>query len=187
MLPRHHSQVSPARCRRCYQRRRRSPFTTHLTSFHIFTQHFKLTKATLLSVPFFPTEDSKLRATSLATRRGGNCPNALQVLQQLLRPPSDVQLHLLSVLPGRYSSATRSIASSFAGGAPVDLSYCVYRESHDQAASSYILRSEATGTRTLVSYNDLPEMTVAEFEGVISAFRDDETWWHFEVSPPPFL
>ena len=39
---------------------------------------------TILTVPHYPEEDSKLRATSLTRRRGGNCPNTLEVLQQLI-------------------------------------------------------------------------------------------------------
>jgi ketohexokinase len=58
----------------------------------------------------------------------------------------------------------------------------MYREQHMAPASSYIIRSEATGTRTLVSYNDLPDMTVSEFTDAASGI-DGKTWWHFEVSP----
>ena len=39
---------------------------------------------TILTVPQFPEEDSKLRATSFTRRRGGNTPNTLEVLQQLV-------------------------------------------------------------------------------------------------------
>jgi ketohexokinase len=77
------------------------------------------------------------------------------------------------------------IASSFPGygqSSRVDLSHCLYRDS-DDPASSYIIRSEATGSRTLVNYNELPEMTVEEFVLVARAFEalGEETWWHFEV------
>lgn len=65
----------------------------------------------------------------------------------------------------------------------MSLEHILYRETHTEAASSYIIRSEQTGSRTLVNYNDLPEMTVSEFEAVVRRFSpDDETWWHFEVS-----
>ncbi|KAH6626184.1 hypothetical protein B0J18DRAFT_408543 [Chaetomium sp. MPI-SDFR-AT-0129] len=43
---------------------------------------------TILTIPHFPTEDSKLRATALQVRRGGNCPNSLEVLAQLLAASS---------------------------------------------------------------------------------------------------
>lgn len=39
---------------------------------------------TILEVPRYPEEDSKLRATSLTKRRGGNTPNTLEVLEQMI-------------------------------------------------------------------------------------------------------
>jgi hypothetical protein len=36
------------------------------------------------SVPEYPKEDGKQRASELARRRGGNCPNTLEVLSQLI-------------------------------------------------------------------------------------------------------
>lgn len=63
-----------------------------------------------------------------------------------------------------------------------DFSHCLYRQGTSEAASSYIIRSEATGSRTLVNHNNLDEMTVSEFETVVRNFNaDQETWWHFEV------
>ncbi len=38
---------------------------------------------TILSVPHYPIEDEKLRATEIVRRRGGNCPNTLEVVAQL--------------------------------------------------------------------------------------------------------
>lgn len=86
------------------------------------------------------------------------------------------------------------ILSSFHDGA-VDVSHCLYRTGHDAAASSYIVRSGATGSRTIVNFNDLPEMTAGEFEGIVDALSGevgvedgggggDGCWWHFEVSTP---
>jgi len=84
------------------------------------------------------------------------------------------------------------ILSSFPDGA-VDASHCLYRTGHDAAASSYIVRSGATGSRTIVNFNDLPEMTAGELEGIVDALTGevgvrggggDGCWWHFEVSTP---
>jgi ketohexokinase len=151
-------------------------------------------------VPRFPAEDSKLRATAVQVRRGGNCANSLEVLAQLLAagphrlPP--VKLHLVSCLPDAKAPATSRILSSFghgAGAAAIDFGYCLYREGHQEPASSYIIRSAETGSRTIVNYNDLPEMTASEFERIVDAFaehRDGDggddgdgvgCWWHFEV------
>lgn len=67
----------------------------------------------------------------------------------------------------------------------MSLEHSLYRETHTEAASSYIIRSEQTGSRTLVNYNDLPEMTIGEFQAVVRKFSpDDETWWHFEGRIP---
>ena len=91
------------------------------------------------------------------------------------------------------------ILSSFPDGAygAVDASHCLYRTGHDAAASSYIVRSGATGSRTIVNFNDLPEMTAGELEGIVDALTGevgvvggggggggDGCWWHFEVSTP---
>ncbi|KAH8130299.1 Ribokinase-like protein [Trichoderma asperelloides] len=141
---------------------------------------------TILSVPHCPEEDEKLRASSLSIRRGGNCPNSLEVLQQLVQPQQDaVRMYLISPLPSKLSPATQRIKASFGESSPVSLEHILYRETHTEAASSYIIRSEQTGSRTLVNYNDLPEMTVSEFEAVVRRFSpDDETWWHFEGRIP---
>ncbi|RBR14087.1 hypothetical protein FVER53590_08014 [Fusarium verticillioides] len=137
------------------------------------------------TVPFFPSEDSKLRATSLNIRRGGNCPNSLQVLEQLLSERDTLQLHLISPLPAAASSATQRVISSFGAQSNIDFSHCVYREESMEAASSYIMRSEASGSRTLVNYNGLLEMTEDEFGNIARGFNpDQETWWHFEGRIP---
>ncbi|KAM4056102.1 pfkB family carbohydrate kinase domain-containing protein [Hirsutella rhossiliensis] len=155
-------------------------------------QHLVLVGAcyldTILSVPHYPEQDSKLRATSLAIRRGGNCPNTLEVLEQLLdahHHRDNVQAHLVSPLPERSSPATRRIVASFGPRSRADLDHCLYRDACSEPASSYIIRSEATGSRTIVNYNLLPEMTAREFEGVVRAFvSHPDSWWHFEGRIP---
>ncbi|PNY24844.1 Ketohexokinase [Tolypocladium capitatum] len=137
------------------------------------------------SVPRYPEEDSKLRATSLQVRRGGNCANSLEVLQQLLGGHDDVRPYLVSCLPEQSSPATRRVIASFGGNTRVDFRHCIYRHGHTEAASSYIIRSEESGSRTLVNYNDLPEMTAREFEDIVRSFSaDQDTWWHFEGRIP---
>ena len=67
----------------------------------------------------------------------------------------------------------------------IDLQTCLYRTGHQQAASSYIIRSKETGSRTVLNYNGLPEISVDEFVAVVERFRTiskgEESWWHFEV------
>ncbi|KAG8159943.1 hypothetical protein KVR01_010580 [Diaporthe batatas] len=142
---------------------------------------------TILSVPYYPEEDAKLRATRLTVRRGGNGGNSLEVLQQFLPTPADVALHLVATLPNRHSSATAKVISSFGPGSPIDLSHCIYRNDQTEAASCWIMSSQATGTRTVVSHNSLDEMTIAEFVDVADAFRNEDAadmWWHFEGRIP---
>ncbi|KAI0167106.1 Ribokinase-like protein [Hypoxylon sp. FL1284] len=140
---------------------------------------------TILDVPHYPGEDSKLRATNLHVRRGGNCPNTLEVLQQLLRERADrrVQPYLVSCLPGADAPATATIVGSFGHETVVDFTRCIYRADHTEPASSYIIRSEASGSRTLVNYNDLPEMTIDEFVAAANDVGDD-AWFHFEGRIP---
>ena len=134
------------------------------------------------SVPYYPGEDSKLRATNLQVRRGGNCPNTLEVLQQLLgeQEGGRVKPYLISCLPDADAAATATIVDSFRSRCLVDFTRCIFRAGRSEPASSYIIGSEATGSRTLVNYNDLPEMTIDEFKDVASDVGDD-AWFHFEV------
>lgn len=133
-------------------------------------------------MPAYPQEDDKLRASDLETRRGGNTPNTLEVLQQLIQSGHDdtTRLNLISVLPARDSSASEHIRSSLPD---VNSDRCLYREDATEAASSYIIKSQATGSRTIVNYNELDEMTVAEFQGAVESIRDmpSDQWFHFEV------
>lgn len=148
-------------------------------------------------------------------RRGGNCPNTLEVLQQLGSSPSNPEgvrsestarpvLHLVSSLPAREALATKKILASFGGGSVdgkgnvshgspssppvVNFDHCLYRDGHQEPASSYIIRNAATQSRTIVNYNDLAEMTTDEFIKIANAFAEmpdasgEESWWHFEVS-----
>ncbi|KAL6245986.1 hypothetical protein RBB50_007139 [Rhinocladiella similis] len=140
---------------------------------------------TILSIPYYPAEDEKLRATNIHRRRGGNVPNTLEVLQQLVRPSDErgPQLYLCSVMPSSSSVGSREIKASF--GPNVDLSHCLYRNDHSEPASSYIIKSTSADSRTIVNYNDLPEMTCSEFMAISDSFVDNETiWYHFEGRIP---
>jgi ketohexokinase len=150
------------------------------------------------SVPHFPQEDSKLRATSIQVRRGGNVGNTLEVFAQLLATAgtNDLKVHLVACLPESCSPATAKILSSFGTNnvgekmntsrqLVIDFGYCLYRSGHQEPASSYIIRSTETGSRTIVNSNPLPEMTADEFKKIVDEFPGDGDgcWWHFEVCP----
>lgn len=136
------------------------------------------------SIPHYPGEDEKLRASKFSHRRGGNCPNTLEVLGQLLQhgPPKDeCSLNLISVFPSHSSAALQQIRSSF--GNNVQLDKCIFREQFSEPASSYIIASQATGSRTIVNYNELPEMSYAEFKTAVEPLHSEagRLWFHFEV------
>ncbi|OXV05591.1 hypothetical protein Egran_06641 [Elaphomyces granulatus] len=118
---------------------------------------------TILTVDHYPSEDEKLRASSISRRRGGNVPNLIEVLQQLLESTEmeQMSLKIVAVLPATLSAGTKQVKESFTSG--VDLRHCICREAFREPASSYIIRSQSSGSRTVVNYNDLPEMTAEEF------------------------
>lgn len=146
---------------------------------------------TILTVPYFPIEDDKLRAKKITRRRGGNTANTLEVLTQLLEhdPTSSTgnvstQLHLLCVLPDKDTDAVRFVRDSLPC---VDLdSASIFREGHQEAASSYIIQSQETLSRTIVSINELPEMTTDEFVAKIEPEVQvwQHCWVHFEGRIP---
>lgn len=91
---------------------------------------------------------------------------------------------LFSVLPAKTCAASKMIRESLPG---VDCSHCIYRNDCDQPASSYILRSQTTGSRTSVSHSDLREMTTAEFTSFADALAETACWYHFEGRTPETL
>ena len=58
---------------------------------------------------------------------------------------------------------------------------CIYRDEFNEPASSYIIKSQESGSRTIVNYNELPEMTVDEFKKIADELGPRSTWFHFEV------
>lgn len=140
---------------------------------------------TILTVPHFPVEDQKLRASKLTRRRGGNSGNTLEVLSQLTRRlrVRQPQLLLITVLPAPNSPDTKLIRSSLPN---IGLdSGCIYRIDAQQAASSYIIQNTENDSRTIVSINELAEMELLEFSHKFSEItlrrKHRKAWYHFEV------
>lgn len=149
-----------------------------LIGFHGFELQFDQIKRT----PYYPGEDDKLRASSIIRRRGGNCPNTLEVLQQLVAHHSTEtrpSLNLISILPAKESLASQQIRSQFEPH--VRLDHCIYREQFQELASCFIIKSQSTGSRTVVNYNELPEMTVEDFIPIADKLGPQASWFHFEV------
>lgn len=90
-------------------------------------------------------------------------------------------LNLISVLPSSSSVLSNGIQKGL--GDLVRIENCIYREQFAEPASSYIIMSEASGSRTIVNYNELPEMSHAEFMSAVEPVRGatDVPWFHFEV------
>jgi len=139
---------------------------------------------TILTVDHYPSEDEKLRASSISRRRGGNVPNLIEVLQQLLESTEmeQISLKIVAVLSATLSAGTKQVKESFTSG--VDLRHCICREAFSEPASSYIIRSQSSGSRTIVNYNDLPEMTAEEFFQIASDINPKPSWFHFEGRIP---
>lgn len=85
----------------------------------------------------------------------------------------------MAVLPAKSSVASQQVQAEFEPR--VQLGHCIYREQFNEPASSYIIKSQAAGSRTIVNYNELPEMTVEEFRKIADGLGSQATWFHFEV------
>lgn len=85
----------------------------------------------------------------------------------------------MAVLPAQSSVASQQIKTAFEP--QVSLERCIYREGFGEPASSYIIKSSAAGSRTIVNYNELPEMSVHEVRGLVEAVGMRTGWIHFEV------
>jgi ketohexokinase len=99
----------------------------------------------LISLPFYPEEDQKLRATALTTRVGGNVPNTLNVLSQV--KTDEDRLVFLSVYARhslRLTDALSQKAVEVRG---------LWRQDCAENPRSFILQSGKSGSRTIVNYN----------------------------------
>ena len=119
-------------------------------------------------VAAYPAEDAEVRALSQQRRRGGNATNTLVVLAQLGHT-----CDWAGVLPDEPDTAL-VLADLARHGVGIDR--CVRRHG-GKLPTSYITLSEATGSRTIVHYRDLPEFSAAAFAGIPLSGYD---WVHFE-------
>jgi ketohexokinase len=119
-------------------------------------------------VPTYPREDDELRARSQQRCRGGNSTNTLVVLSQLGHQCSwagvlgdDAASQLILDDLQQHDVDTRWAQIEPGGITP----------------TSYIVSSQATGSRTIVHYRDLPEYQIESFQQVDLARYQ---WIHFE-------
>jgi len=120
------------------------------------------------TVASYPDEDSEVRAENQVIKRGGNATNTLVILSQLGH-----QCYWAGTLANE-TDADRIID---------DLDK--YRINHQYAKTystgkvptSYILLNESNGSRSIVHYRDLPELSCKDFNEIPLEGFD---WIHFE-------
>ncbi|MGE5154395.1 MAG: PfkB family carbohydrate kinase [Bdellovibrio bacteriovorus] len=124
------------------------------------------------TVASYPVEDAEVRALSQRRARGGNAANTLEVLAQL----------------GHRCRWTGTLgADAAADFIRADLALRQIDIRHRVSVpcgvtpTSYITLSRATGSRTIVHYRDLPELTAADFARLPLGDLD---WIHFEGRNP---
>lgn len=119
-------------------------------------------------VSAYPAEDSEIRALGKRVTRGGNATNTLVVLSQFGHACSwgGVLADAEDVAPIRADLQAHNI----------DLRYC-RQQLGGKNPTSYILHSQATGSRSIVHYRDLPEYDLEQFETIDLTSFD---WLHFE-------
>jgi len=120
------------------------------------------------SVDGYPEEDTEVRASTQAMRRGGNACNTAVVLRQL----------------GHECSWAGTLADDASSAIIRDdlASYAVNMDAVQTVAggcspTSYVTLNQRNGSRTIVHYRDLPEYSLAAFQQVDLAGFD---WLHFE-------
>ncbi len=116
----------------------------------------------------YPAQDTEVRALSQRITRGGNATNTLVVLSQLG--------HQVSWGGVIADDADRAHILADLVLHQVDLS-AVRLQSPGKNPTSYILRSRANGSRSIVHYRDLEEFSCADFAAIDLSVFD---WLHFE-------
>ncbi len=127
-----------------------------------------------LDVTDYPAEDSEVRALASRTQPGGNATNTAALLAQCGH-----RVELAAVI-AEGAAGDELLARLQARG--IGTGPCVRRPG--ATPTSHILRSRATGTRTIVHHRDLPELAAADLASVAWAEYD---WLHFEGRNPAAL
>ncbi|KAJ3284879.1 hypothetical protein HK104_009747 [Borealophlyctis nickersoniae] len=147
-------------------------------------------KDVLLFTDSFPKEDSKQRATNVATRVGGNAANTLQVLSQYRRD-AGLELEFVGAFAGdppgmetiNDSSTSTSIPTHFKSHT-IRLTNSTFRGATYTDPTSYIISTPHS--RTIINHNTVPDFTVREFQGTVLPTLDavdaegKESWVHIE-------
>ncbi|MBS3799978.1 MAG: carbohydrate kinase [Thioalkalivibrio sp.] len=127
-----------------------------------------------LDVETFPTEDSEVRAIASTTQPGGNAANTASILAQLGHRAA------LAAVVAEGAAGTDLLARLEARA--LETAPCVRKPG--ATPTSHILRSRATGSRTIVHHRDLPELAAGDLDGLPWGEYD---WLHFEGRNPVAL
>lgn len=119
-------------------------------------------------VPFFPLEDSEIRATSQQIRRGGNVTNSLVVLSQLG--------HQCQWAGVWVDERDAQLILDDLANYQIDIQAC-HIEPQGKVPTSYITVNQQNGSRTIVHYRDNPEFSLSDFQAIDLSTID---WLHFE-------
>lgn len=123
-------------------------------------------------VAVYPAEDAEVRAPRQRVSRGGNAANTLSVLSELG--------HACAWAGTLGGDAQGDLVLKDLERRHVDIRACV-RLAHCSTPTSYVTLSRATGSRTIVHYRDLAELSAADFSRVpLVGYR----WVHFEGRNP---
>jgi ketohexokinase len=128
----------------------------------------------LLDLVEYPAEDAEVRALASSTRSGGNAANTAYVLAQVGH-----RVDLAAVVA---AGPEGDMLLGWLEARGIAVACCVRRPGC--TPTSHVLRSRATGSRTIVHYRDLPELDGATFR------RNDLSgydWFHFEGRNPAEL
>jgi len=120
-------------------------------------------------VDHYPKEDSEIRAVDQIIRCGGNATNSAIVLQQLGMTP-----FLLSKLA---DDTNASLVLAELTRRNIDTSLCPIQK-HSVTPTSYITSNTQNGSRSIIHYRNLNELSADDFTGVELSNFD---WLHFEA------
>ena len=119
-------------------------------------------------VDHYPAEDEELRAVAQSIRSGGNAANTACVLAQF-----GFEVHLLATLG--QDTAGEQVRRELQANAVVTEQLVTI--SQGRTPTSYITLNQASGSRTIVHYRDLPELEENDFPfGELEHYD----WFHFE-------
>jgi len=116
----------------------------------------------------YPEEDTEVRALQQRISRGGNAANSLVVLSQLGH-----QCDFSGVISDDYNS---QIITADLNKFRINSRYC-QQQKNGKTPTSYITLNQLNGSRSIIHYRDLAELSFSSFTAISLQEVD---WLHFE-------